>query len=491
MKKIIAGHPNSIKLFFLLLIIFTIGSSTILLSIPQEKLTEVRTKAAGNTITVCPEANAGCSFVGGDGIQQAIDSAQNGDIIQLGGTYTRRNPTVDKNIKYERCMVNTRGKKLTLKGPAVLYGENGGYNYGSPTGDMIIGICDKGGDLVIDNIQVKQTLRPAFYFSGTKAVMTNVSTNDIDNVGAEFTGGSVVSLSNSVFGGGAGPGVVVSSNSYARIINNTFSNMPGGISFDTCSSQPTVYIVNNIFDVGANGAGINVKCPDKFDATKSRIAYNLLWKGTTKKDDGSPGDLIGCGGEEMCNYQGFLLADPKLVQPIVFGDTGWYGADWNLSEGSPGLTSGEGGTQMGVYGNPCSAPSSDACLTFNKPLEEQPAAITFPTSVPFVPPDITTPNNPTQYPLQPTLPSSGGGGDRDGGPPITYYLPPTMSFESPDKPRPTDDQPLADTVSPSIIPTITPTPKPLIDIAKSIENTKNSLNNLWNSFINFTKTILP
>lgn len=482
MKKILKKlRPFSIFIPLVIMIVsFVFLSSR--LSDKKELNTDIRSKAAGNTLTVCPDATGGCTYAGGEGLQKAVDDAKDGDVIQISGTITNRNPTVDTKIKFERCMVNLRGKNITLKGPAKLYGENGSYK--TPDWDMVIGVCSEGGNITVDGIQVMQTLRHGFYFQRSNVNLINVSTNDIDNVSAEFIGGNV-SVSNSIFGGGAS--VVSRGGANIRLINNTISTGGTGFSIDLCTGEPTAYIVNNIIKLAQpgyntenpdpNGIGIAVKCPEKLKSNpNSKIAYNMVWKGAN-----GAGGPPGCAAGEYC--EGVIFADPKIINTTIYGDIGWsYAINWDLEPDSPAQTAGDGGVKIGGTGNACSAPNSDACKTLNSPIAvEEPTAAPPPPAEEY-PTQIPTNENPNLPPDQPAHPPSS-----ENKPPITYYLPPTMSFTNPNQ-QPGNTQ--TEKENPPA-PTITPTPKPLIDMKKTVENAKNSMNNLWNSFINFTKTILP
>lgn len=496
MRKIFS-HTNIV---FLILILFVIVSSSVLLSIPDQKIGEIRSKAAGNTLTVCPESSAGCSFVGGDGIQQAVDAAQNGDTILLQpGRYTRRNPTVDPQIKYRNCMVNARAKTLTIKGPgALLDGENYGVDKDSST--WVIGICSQGGgEVTIDSLQIKQTLRPAIFIRSANAIIKNVTFIDIDNTVIDIWAGSKVVIVNNISLGSAGPGINVlplSGVASAVIKNNIFfGNGGAGISFRLCdTSQPDSVVENNIIVTDPSSVGIQLGCPEqtqKIAAIKS--ANNIIWKGKRGDCSAMDDDITGqaaCAPGELCD--GTTLANPNFNgadergSVCVWGE-GITAGDLHTRPGSPAAGA-------GAYTGVCADGNSSACLSYIEQLKSQfqpPALPTdiFPTSAPFIPPDTNPPpDNSTPNPSQPTRPPSD-----DSGPPITYYLPPTMSFENPNQPTssPSDNNPPTTGEENPPTPTITPTPKPLIDIGKTVENAKTGISNLWNSFINFTKTVLP
>jgi hypothetical protein len=81
-------------------------------------LAAVGSGAGAATLTVCPQAGPGCAFVGGDGVQQAVDAARDGDEVLLKpGRYvpahTRDVPFGDLRI---RGFVVVAGKRLTISG---------------------------------------------------------------------------------------------------------------------------------------------------------------------------------------------------------------------------------------------------------------------------------------------------------------------------------------------------------------------------------------
>lgn len=487
------------------ILLFIIASSILLLSISNKKIPETRSRAANNTHTVCPDNGSGCSFVGGDGIQQAVDQAQNGNTILLQpGRYTRRNPTDDAQIKYRYCMVNTRGKSLTIKGAgATLDGENGGMNSGIPENRAIssIGICDQGGDVTIDSLQIKQTLRPAIFLRNSKAVIKNVTFIDIDSTVIDIWPGSKAIILNNLFAGSAGPGINVlplAGDAFVKIENNTFyGNGGAGIIFNLCgNSQPTGNVKNNLivnpgdlFSKPLSGSGIGAECREQEAKVASITAINnFVWKG--QSNDGCLGEpdkkspYTDCVAGEICSgstvsYPFFIGADEKGTV-CVYGE-GTTAGDFNTRPNSPITQAGAG------YGSgPCANPASSNCTSY---VEQQKSEFVLtaptdiiPTSLPYV---SVPPNNiPTNPPYnQPTrIPPN------YGKPPITYYLPPTMSFSDPNQPTiPTEKQPLTETFTP----TITPTPKPLIDFKKTINNVKNYWDSMVSSFILFTQTILP
>lgn len=512
------------KIVFAAIFLAIISVSSVLLSIPINNNTEIRSKAAGNTIKVCPDNESGCSFMGGDGIQQAVDNAQNGDIILLQpGRYTRKQPTDDPQIKYRYCLINTRGKTLTIKGQgAILDGENGGINYGlaEDKAIMAIGICDHGGDILIESLQIKQTLRPAIFLRNSKAVIKNVTFLDIDSSAIDVWMDSEVIILNNLFAGSAGPGINVlplPGKVNVRIENNTFvGNGGAGVVFNLCgASEPSANVTNNLivnpgdlFSNPLSGSGIGADCrqeEQKLAGIKS--SNNFVWKGQSidgcVKGPDKLSPYANCVPGEICTgttvtYPYFIGADDEGTV-CVWGE-GRMAGDFNTRPSSPITQAGAG------FGHgPCSNPESSACLNYIESQKSQftktiPTDSTPPESIDIIPTqdiyerppsiipsDMPYDNTPTKQPqIIPTRPIGSGG--NDSGPPITYYLPPTMGID--DSRRTDNEENNSDSID-STASTIHPSPKPIFDVKKTVENVKTSWDNFVLSIINFTKTILP
>ncbi len=449
----------------LILMILSLISLSPYLSAKNQKNTDIRSKAAGlpaqagNTLTVCPNGEEGCAYAGGDGIQQAVDAAADGDIIYLKkGRFTRNTATNGK------CFVDTRGKSITIKGDAAsavgnhIDGQDDEYGTGVK-GLNRVGICISGGNVTLESFQLSHTLNHALdILSGASAVIKNVYIVDIDGGPPIVLRGSSAILVNSFINGQ----VFVDANSNLAAINNVIFGGQG-IVLDGCSGNSQSYqIMNNI--IYKADAGISGKCVKNLLTAK--ISNNVVYK-----ENG------GCTGDELCTFPGKIEADPLLNSPVVYNGEGWtYAADMHLKDESPVKG-------LGMYDGACAAPDSSACQSYISQLQSElvppaPPTSAVPTSEPYAPPPVD--NIPSQ-PIRPPL--------DDSGPPITYYLPPTMGFTNPNNPPP--NIPPSNDGENSPTPTITPTPKPLIDVAKTIESAKNTWENFLTSLIQFTKTILP
>lgn len=113
-------------------------------------------------VTVCPAGTPGqngCDYIGGDGIQQAVDQARNNPrfltiIFIKNGTYTRNNYTemvIDMDTsqfsKKRKCFIYTREKSLSFVGESrdrvILDGKNS---------SNMTGFCAKGGNFEVTRI---------------------------------------------------------------------------------------------------------------------------------------------------------------------------------------------------------------------------------------------------------------------------------------------------------------------------------------------------
>lgn len=332
---------------------------------------------------VCPIEGAGCSHVGGDGIQQAIDEAKNGDIITIrAGSYTRSTPTKTNylNQKFNGCVIDMKGRKITLRGQGgVIIDVNNKH-------DGYVGICNVEGEITIENMTIRQTLRPAIYLIDSKAIIKNVTFLDIDSTAIEVRSSQVMIL-NSLFAGSAGPGIQINDQSYARIENNTFfGNGGAGIIFNLCDNhEPTGDIANNLivnpgdlFSKALSGSGIGAECREQEQkVTKIQTSNNFVWKGQSVdgclKGPDKKSSYDDCASGEICT--GTTVAYPQFVGADDQGTVCVYGegtivGDFNTRPNSVVTQAGAG------YGaGPCVNGNSNVCATYiqSKPLP-QPSA---------------------------------------------------------------------------------------------------------------------
>lgn len=345
------------------------------------------------TLTIC---QSGCQFVGGDGIQQAIDAAKDGDTILVenipGGEYLRRPVAGDESAN--KCFIDTKGKSITIKGSGmpILNSQNDEVVLQIP-GLARSGICINGGKVTIDSLMIKQTLRPALDVRQAQAIIKNMIFLDIDS-GVIDVRQSQVMILNNFFAGSAGPGVMLHDTAYARIENNTFyGNGGAGITFDLCkTNQPSGDVSKNLiinpgdlFSQPLSGSGIGADCRNEEQKiAKIKTADNFVWKGKN-------GDCL-AGPDERSQYEdcvaGEICAGSTITYPYLVGDgehcvwgEGIIKGNFNTSPASPVTQAG-----AGFGGGPCAVADSAACLDYikNNPLPT-------PVPPPTVPPPPSAP----------------------------------------------------------------------------------------------------
>lgn len=460
---------------------------------------DIRSKAqtSGTTFNVCPnntQEPGGCTYLGGDGIQKAIEDATPGTIIQLQNGEYKTDKFVPLAGKVAECYLNTQGKTLTIRGVgfnSILHGENKwGEEYQRPS-ELRAGICDQNGNITLDSIHIKQTRAEAINFFGTRAIIKNVWTDDIDTVPVTFRGGSQVIVVNSFINGPMN----IDDSSRAIVINNTFCG--GGVNLNLCknNSQKAI-VINNIFsltDVGVSGGKCGSQPPK---LSESKISNNLIWRNKGK---------TGCDGNEICDFPGKVEGDPlyeSFPGECAYGDVGIveWAFNYHLKDGSPGKGAGDASiaSEVGMFGGPCTDANSSGCNSFITSQLEQlnpPASPTLP--VPTV--DLSNPSpsnhNPTSYNIPPTLPPNPQPNISDQ-PPISYYLPPTIPNSTPSNqgnniPQPSSDHQTAVEITPIFTPTPQPTRAPIFDMKKTVINARNSLKIFISKVIIFTQNILP
>lgn len=475
------------KILFLTFLFFSIGASTLLLSVSDKKTPEIRSRAAGENTIIVPADS------GAPGIQIAIDSAKDGDTIIIpagkysGGTAvplasSRAFANNDRGGS-ETCFLRIEKKNITIKGNGVtLYGEGHAKPYQDPYQNRA-GICVLNSTVTFEGLRVKEFQKRCVVAVDSTIVYKNGVVDGCDEGGISLLGTSKGLIINNIFVGFNFGGVMMWQDSQAKIVNNIFYNANVMFFYHSRNDDKAhAEIINNIF---SNGSKVTQVSWWKEHADKIKgntLSYNLFW------GDKSP---LQCDPAwDFCdNFPGKLEADPLLNDAAV-DPTGWVYGSFDLRPESPAVGKGDstipGPKNLGAAGGPCTEPSSSTCTNFiaqNMPQPIQPTLA--PTEV--IPTSPSASNLPDNIPTNPPVnrPTDRPG---DDDPPITYYLPPTMGFANPNQPtRPTEDQPLTEVITP----TTAPTPKPLIDIGKTVENAKNSLNNFWVSVLNFTKTILP
>lgn len=445
---------------------------------------------AGNTLTVCTE---GCPYAGAAGLQQAFNTAQNGDIINIApGKYSGDNATpiglgtgiavsADRGGS-DTCFIRVVGKTVTLKGQnmgSIIYGD--GHSLGKADAmpyKTRAGVCVlNGAHVTFDGVRIKEFQKRCMVVYNSNIIVKNSWIEGCDEGGASLLGDSTgIFVNNNIFSTNFG-GIMLWQNSQAKIVNNTFYGAHIMFFFHPgTSDKANAEIVNNILSNGTKVTQVDWWPTEAAKLQNIKMSYNLF-----DKADCTP-SLDYC-----TEFPGKKIGDPRFTAPVIFmgGAEAW--SDTSLQGDSPAIGAGDptipGPRNIGITGGPCTDPNSSTCTNFiSQALSQLAPAATptevVPTSAPYIPPA-----NDTQPPANSQPPSN----SQQSQPPITYYLPPTMSFSNSNQLNGQNGKQTSETVTP----TIAPTPKPIIDIGKTVESAKNTWSNFITSVINFTKTILP
>lgn len=320
---------------------------------------------------VCPTAGAGCSHVGGDGIQQAVDEAKNGDTIIIspgtysGGAAVPLGVTNDLSVSNSRggantCFIRIEGKQLILKGDgAVLFGEGHDKPYQDPYTTRA-GICIINSDVTINSLRIKEFQKRAAVVYNSKIVVKNSLIDGNDEGGVSLVGNSSGLFVNNLFVEMNFGGIMLWGNSTAKIVNNTFYKSvilffyhPSG------TNNAKADIINNII-VGnwGNTIGQVDWWPSEYAKLKNNnYSYNILW------DEGG----YTCQNLEYCDqFPGRIEADPLFN--VCSEPRGLCGGSLDPLTGSPALRVGDpnipGPKNLGHTGGPCANPNSSICATY-------------------------------------------------------------------------------------------------------------------------------
>jgi len=341
--------------------------------------------AQQQTLVVCPSGTAGqngCNYIGGDGIQQAVDAAPLGSssnktkILIKAGSYSRQNfneyyEYYLNNNRKRKCFVDTKEKFLVFEG------EEGVVLDGAASANMS-GFCAKGGEIEIKNLKIvgfkkdddscfqNDSANPCSRGRGIqlegniKALLKNnqITGNQLD--GISLYNSSQATIQNNQIIGNQFSGIYLINSSQAIIINNSFYNNSGaGIDIYQCiDHNPSVMAVNNIITNtkkntdGTFGFGIGGDClHNAGKLNNDTFAYNLIW--------GNEGDNTKCGAEELCeNFTGRINQDPKFVNPQAY-DLHLLPSSPAIGAGDPSIKNPDGSrSDMGAYGGGSGSPLS-------------------------------------------------------------------------------------------------------------------------------------
>lgn len=292
------------------------------------------------TLTVCASGTAGqtgCDYIGGDGIQQAVDAASSDVSVMTkirikAGEYTRSTFTDvssqdNMGVHKQKAFVYTRGKNIHFVGEdgAVLSGARsapmtGIYSDSASTvvehltfggfrrdpadcyaTDSIVA-CSRGRALIADGNAKITVIASSFYLNNDAA--------------ASGFGASDSRFYNNLFFNGDGDAITQAQSSNGVVVNNTLYAMRGvGIRADKCKSDnPALRILNNIMtgtmkDLGRYGFAIGAAClHDPGKLTNVKVEYNLFFA--------NAGDHTDCNKNELCDPPNTIQnRDPQYVDP--------------------------------------------------------------------------------------------------------------------------------------------------------------------------------
>ena len=378
---------QSKRVFIFLFLCTLFGVSSYFLHIKNE----VRATSVSE-YTVCPIAGTGCDYVGGDGIQQAIDAAPIGSINAMttinlkAGAYSRQvfnTVTYDDTYGFKgKFFLDTKDKYIILKG------ENNTTLDGEHSVPMNA-IITKNGNVVIDSLIIsgfreeprdticRQWLTAcsdgnAIFAGGAAGIIiknnrlmnngqgivqnnhsnTTIISNQITGnaVGININGQANTLIKNNLITNQWSEGIFISGDVTAVVMNNTlFKNAFIGLHLAS-TGDPILDVRNNIItdnagNVSNPGVGIWQYNPGASNHPHSIISNNLVARNAA--------EVSTCSLNGVCTGTGFIFnQDPKYVNI----DTG----DFHLQSGSPAKGTGDTAiknpdnttSDMGAYGGP-------------------------------------------------------------------------------------------------------------------------------------------
>ncbi len=286
-------------------------------------------EAPTHIFTVCPEGTPGqngCDYIGGEGIQQAVDAAPVGDannratVFIKNGMYTLQAfnefiflNTTDNVMVKRKCFLDTKEKNLTLRGEnknnTILDGANS-----SP----MSGICVQGGtvditDLTVTGMKPETCSTDIVCSKGYGLIVVHspifnlnnsiISANTYGLVGKDS---ATIKVLNSTFTKNENYGLTVSNNTKMLVKDNIITeNSDGVLSFKeaevtiqnnqiidnrdygiVAQQNSTVFVSNNIIANTHQYSGINL-----YDDAKAIINNNII-KNTHAQSIQVAGDAI-------------------------------------------------------------------------------------------------------------------------------------------------------------------------------------------------------
>ncbi len=317
-------------------------------------------------VTACATGTAGqngCHYIGGDGLQQAVNDAGPDELVRVelkSGRYSRQ--TASEHLtsagRKAKAMLFSENKYIHLKAEADAVLDGG-------ASANMSGIAVRSGSWWLERIRIEgfkadsndcfESGRTCSRGDGLVSTPSGVavvyggriSRNARHGIAAWHN--AQLSVRNSIVTkNGGGPGIYVDYDVRALIRNNTVHwNGRTNVWVYSCRGNPSVTVVNNLVtfarEVGGIGAyGIVMSCRDNH-LDNDEIHHNLAYGNARERSD--------CNGYELCEpYVGF--GDPKYVN--------YESADFHLSDGSYARDAGEPSIQdpdasrsdIGAYGGP-------------------------------------------------------------------------------------------------------------------------------------------
>lgn len=364
-------------------------------------------------IVVCPGVGINCNFFGGDGIQEAVDSANDGDTILLSaGSYSREDYETfeflypgETDPRYAKVFVDLKDKAITIIGEdgATIDGENtieiDGFAkktsapvtienvafehlQGTDTcPDPYVEPCGRGNAIRLEEEANVTIIDCTFTDSHKFAVATNgaptlsFQKNSVlegGNVGIYLAGSTEAEIIGNVISQNQQMGIRIEDDSNVVIKNNIFTkNVYEAIQV---YDGGTINIVNNTFAYGeaipGSTGGINVQRTANVQIINNIIAENN-GPGIVRETAGDPkhtGTLTvdyndvwhNYDGSTEQNYAGLTAGTHDISSDPRFRSS----ADFHLLSDSPCIDTGdpaiedpdESQSDMGGYGGP------DACV---------------------------------------------------------------------------------------------------------------------------------
>lgn len=332
---------------------FFITAYILLLSILYVK-SHIPVEAQGilpQTYVACKSSAANCSFVGDTSIQQALDAARSGDVVEIrAGTYNTTLTLSPKSV-----FIQGAGRRDTIiNGSITINGLNNSIikiekltvQNGSGVGIQVNGSPT----LSLNEIILRNHAGDGLEGTDNAIIVLKSSLVDRNEVGIRLSTKNTVSVINSIVSNNRSHGIHRSSESillYQTAHTILYNNGGDGIRIDNLQLDlETANIENNIF---MNNKGYGIMAPA--DLNDLFYTHNLFFNNTSD-----------CSNQRiLCNTDGTILdTDPLFVNP--------QNGDFRPQEGSPIIDSGNGldpdssVADLGIYGGIFACDSEGAPL---------------------------------------------------------------------------------------------------------------------------------